>query len=596
MTDSGDGDPNLDFEALSRRYEEEREKRLRSDGVGQYRSLEGDLAEFDRDPNADAPRRRESVDRSVDVLVIGGGFGGLLTAVQLAKRGITDVTIVEKGADFGGTWYWNRYPGVRCDVESYIYIPLLEETGFVPTERYAKGREIQHQCRLLAEKFGLYEKALFQTLARDLTWDSADRRWTVTTDRGDVVRAQFVVAATGLYSSPKLPGIPGIDTFKGPSFHTSRWNYDYTGGDEDSDLPGLAGKRVGIIGTGSTGIQCVPPVARSAGHLYLFQRTPASVDVRGNRPTDVDWFSAQQQGWQRARMYNFTQWTSGVPQVEDMVGDSMTDLFREKSLSAGIEMAPEERERAEFARMERVRRRVDNIVEDRNTAEALKPYFHYFCKRPGFSDTYLQVFNRPNVTLVDTAGRGVEQVTENGLVVGGREYELDCIIYATGFDFMTNFTREAGLTVTGTDGLSLAEKWCDGARTLFGMQTRGFPNFFVLSIVQAGTSINYLHTADAQSLFIAALIDYCRTHEIETVEPTENAEAEWVDECIALSADRLAFLEKCTPSYYNYEGRRPREAELNSPYGGGPLAYFQKLEEAIGLQFDPFYDFGRTVA
>lgn len=590
MNDHGGDDPDLDFEALSRRYEEERAKRLRPDAVNQYRQLRGAFATFDVDRNADPEFTRESVEREVDALIIGGGFGGLLTAVQLAKRGIENLVIVEKGADFGGTWYWNRYPGIRCDVESYIYLPLLEETDFIPSERYAKGAEIHHQCRLLAEKFGLYPKALFQTLAHELAWDEKAHRWIVTTDRQDVIRARFVVAATGLYSSPKLPGIPGIETFKGPSFHTSRWDYDFTGGSAEGELTGLAGKTVGIIGTGSTGIQCVPPVAEAAEQLYLFQRTPASVDIRGNAPTDRDWFRAQQPGWQRERMRNFTQWTSGVPQVEDMVGDSMTDLFREKALSAGVEMSPDEREKAEIARMERVRRRVDALVEDRATAGALKPYFHYFCKRPGFSDTYLQVFNRPNVTLVDTAGRGVDRVTENGLVVDGREYALDCIVYATGFDFMTSFTRETGLDVTGRDGVRLADRWSDGAHTLYGMQTRNFPNFFVLSVVQAGTSINYLHTADAQSVYIAELIDHCRTEGIAMVEPTAEAEQAWVDECIDLSADRLAFLEKCTPSYYNFEGRRPREAELNSPYGGGPLAYFDKLEQTIAAGFGGVYE------
>ena len=377
---------------------------------------------FWNDPAArrDVRVRKPTIDVIAPIAV-----GGLLTAAQLRKRGVGDIVVVEKGADFGGTWYWNRYPGIRCDVESYIYVPLLEETGFVPSERYAKGAEIQQQCRLIAEKFGLYRDALFQTLARTVTWSDAARRWIVTTDRGDTVRARFVVAATGLYSSPKLPGIPGLETFEGPSFHTSRWDYGFTGGDADGELTGLADKAVGIIGTGSTGIQCVPPVARSARHLYLFQRTPASVDVRGNRPTDEEWFRSQEPGWQRERMMNFTQWTSGLPQAVDLVADSMTDLFREKSLSVGIAMAPDERERAEIAKMERVRQRVDAIVQDRATAEALKPYFHYFCKRPGFSDNYLQVFNRPNVTLVDTAGRGVEQVTRRGLAVAGEEYDLD---------------------------------------------------------------------------------------------------------------------------------------------------------------------------
>jgi cyclohexanone monooxygenase len=582
----------LDYEALSRRYAEERTKRLRPDAVRQYQALEGEFAGFDADPNASQNFRRDPIEREADVLVIGGGYGGLLTAAQLRKRGVDGIVMVEKGSDFGGTWYWNRYPGVRCDVESYIYVPLLEETGFVPSERYAKGAEIQQQCRLIAEKFDLYRGALFQTIAQRLTWSDADRRWLATTDRGDRISARFVVAATGLYSSPKLPGIPGIEAFEGPSFHTSRWDYDFTGGSADGDLAGLHDKTVGIIGTGSTGIQCVPPVARSAKHLYLFQRTPASVDVRGNRPTDVEWFRSQQPGWQHERMLNFTQWTSGLPQAVDMVADSMTDLFREKSLAAGVEMSPEERERAEIAKMERVRQRVDAIVKDRQTAEALKPYFHYFCKRPGFSDNYLQVFNRSNVTLVDTAGKGVEEVTPKGLVVAGREYDLDCIIYATGFDFMTSFTRESGLSIEGRGGRSLEEKWSNGAHTLYGMQTRDFPNFFVLSIVQAGTSINYLHTADAQSRYMAELIDHCLRNELATVEPTQEAEDEWVEQCVALSADRLAFFEKCTPSYFNFEGARPRAFELNSPYGGGPLAYFGALEEEIDRRFAGSLEFG----
>ncbi|GLS98888.1 monooxygenase [Sphingobium jiangsuense] len=579
MTTERDPNSDIDIEALARRYAEEREKRLRGDAVSQYQHLEGKFATFDADPNAVPDLVRDAVIREVDVLVIGGGYGGLLTAIQLRKRGVGTISIIEKGADFGGTWYWNRYPGIRCDVESYIYLPLLEETGFVPSERYARGEEIYTQCRLLAEKFDLYRDALFQTLAESLIWDEKNRRWTVTTNRGDRIEARFVVSATGLYSSPKLPGIPGIETFEGPSFHTSRWDYGFTGGSADGDLVGLHGKTVGIIGTGSTGIQCVPPVARAAAHLYLFQRTPASVDVRGNRPTDVEWYRAQPPGWQRERMMNFTQWTSGLPQAVDMVSDSMTDLFREKAVSSGMEMTPEQREAAEILKMERVRQRIDSIVENKETAAALKPYFHYFCKRPGFSDNYLQVFNRSNVTLVDTAGQGVEKVTPRGLVVGGREYALDCIIYATGFDFMTSYTRESGLTVKGRGGVSLDERWKDGVHTLFGMQTRGFPNFFVLTIVQAGTSINYLHTADAQSIYMADLIAHCMSNGIETVEPTQEAEQQWVDLCVSLSADRHAFFEKCTPSYFNFEGKRPREFELNSPFGGGPLAYFEYLEQ-----------------
>lgn len=581
MTSHDDKGLGVDLDALARRYVEEREKRMRTDGVAQYQHLRGKFASFDADPNAPTDFSREPVELEADVLIIGGGFGGLLTAVQLRKRGVDNIVIVEKGADFGGTWYWNRYPGIRCDVESYIYMPLLEETGYIPSEKYAKGAEIYEQCRLIGEKFDLYRTALFQTLANTLVWRADKQRWVVTTNRGDIIEARFAVSATGLYSNPKLPGIPGIETFQGPSFHTSRWNYDFTGGNAEGSLTGLQGKKVGIIGTGSTGIQCVPPVAAFAEQLYLFQRTPASIDVRGNRPTDEEWFRSLPPGWQRQRMMNFTALTSGVAQEEDMVNDSMTNLFRQTDTNTGSrfqDIDSEERNRAEILRMEAVRQRIDSVVRDKNTAEALKPYFHYFCKRPGFSDDYLQVFNLPNVTLVDTGGKGVERTTPRGLVVDGREYELDCIIYATGFDFMTSFTRESGLTILGRDGRSLEEHWRHGARTLFGMQTNGFPNFFVLSLVQAGVSFNYLHTADVQSIYIADLISHCINNKIGSVEPTMKAEEEWVSTCQEHSAPRIKFLANCTPSYLNYEGKRTAEFELNSPFGGGPLLYFEYLE------------------
>ncbi|MCM8731604.1 flavin-containing monooxygenase [Hephaestia sp. GCM10023244] len=577
---------DIDLDALSRKYAEERAKRLRVDANNQYQSLTGKFAAFDTDPNALPDFDREPVTRTVDALIIGGGFGGLLAAVQLAKRGITDIVIVEKGADFGGTWYWNRYPGIRCDVDAYIYLPLLEETGFVPSEKYARGAEIHQQCRLLAEKYELYARALFQSLVRTLVWNHERQRWLGTTNRGDLIEARFVISATGLYSSPKLPGIPDIENFEGPSFHTSRWDYGVTGGDATGGLIGLRGKRVGIIGTGSTGIQCVPAVAEYADHLYLFQRTPCSVDIRGNRPTDIEWFRSQPPGWQRQRMMNFTLWTSGVLQEEDMVNDSMTDLFRKADAGETKALDAEAKQRAEILKMEIVRKRIDAIVRDPVTAEALKPYYHYFCKRPGFSDDYLDVFNRANVTLVDTAGKGVERVTASGLVADGVEYPLDCIVYATGFDFMTSYTRETGISVTGRDGWSLDSAWANGTRTLFGMQAHGFPNFFMLSVVQAGISLNYLHTADTQAIYIADLVAHCMEAGMGAVEPTREAEDRWVSQCRELSAARREFHATCTPGYLNFEGAAAERADLNAPYGGGPVDYFEQLARMTRARFN----------
>ena len=583
MSSSKDDSPEIDLDALTRKYEEERLKRLRADGIDQYRKMKGAFARFAKDPNASADPGRDPVRRDADVLIVGGGFGGLLAGAHLRKLGVADIMVVDRAADFGGTWYWNRYPGVRCDVEAYVYVPLLEETGFVPSEKYAKGAEIQHQCRLVGEKFDLYSDALFQTAVTTMDWDEARQRWIVRTDRGDEIAARFLVSATGHYSSPKLPGIPGIEQFEGASFHTSRWDYRVTGGDADGNLTGLSGKRVGVIGTGSTGIQCMPPLAEAADHLTVFQRTPSSIDIRGNGPTDVEWFRSQPPGWWQERVENFTNWTSGIQKGEDLVCDSWTNLLGEPTAVAGGKVAsvdPQEMLRAEMLKMDKVRQRIETEVEDSATAEALKPWYHYFCKRPGFSDDYLQAFNRPNVTLVDTGGQGVDRITSSGVVVGGKEYPLDVLVFATGFDFMTSYTREAGFAITGRDGLSLDTHWSRGARTLWGMQTRGFPNFFVMSLLQSGVSINYMHIADAQTRYIAAVIAHCLNNGVATVEPSAEAENAWVERIVELSGARKAFLQACTPGYFSGEGQARPEFELNTPFGGGPPEYLDLVSAA----------------
>ncbi len=582
MNSSDQGEGSIDFEALSRKYAEERAKRLRSDAIGQYQPLTGKLSAYARDPNADPDFTRDPVRRDAEVLVIGGGFGGLLGGVRLREAGVEDIAFVDKAGDFGGTWYWNRYPGVRCDIESYIYVPLLEETGFIPTEKYAKGAEIFEHCQRIAQRWDLYKAALFQTAVQELVWNEDRQRWIVTTDRGDEIAARFVISCTGLLSSPKLPGIPGIETFAGKSFHTSRWDYGYTGGNADGAMTGLAGKKVGVIGTGSTGIQCVPPLAESAEHLYVFQRTPASVDIRGNRPTDPAWTASLTTGWQQQRSWNFTYWTSGVRQGEDMIADGWTNLLAEPTGGFGGaagEVDPEAMQRAEMLKMGKVRQRIDSIVDDHATAESLKPWFNYFCKRPGFSDDYLQTYNRPNVTLIDTGGLGVERITPKGVVVGGREYELDLLVFATGFDFMTEYTRESGFHVTGRGGVSLDEHWVTGARTLYGIMTRGFPNFFMMSLVQSGIAINYMPIAEAQTAYIATIIANSLSGKIGSVEPSQEAEEAWVGEVLAGAPARRAFLDSCTPSYFNYEGKPPKSVESNQPYPGGAIKYLGLLDE-----------------
>jgi cation diffusion facilitator CzcD-associated flavoprotein CzcO len=571
---------DFDADALERKYAEERSRRLRPEANGQYQPITGELAKMADDPYAGPDFSRQPVVENIDVLIMGGGFGGLLTAGRLRQNGIDNFRIIEKAGDFGGTWYWNRYPGAACDIESYIYLPMLEETGFVPSEKYARASEIFAYCQQLAKHFDLYPAALFQTALTDLRWDDTDKTWRASTDRGDSISARHVVIAGGFLSQPKLPRIPGAESFGGRAFHTSRWDYAYTGGDESGALTGLADKRVGIIGTGATAVQCIPYLAESARHLYVFQRTPSSVDARDNRPTDPAWFTALSPGWHRRRMENFNNIVSGMPQDEDLVSDGWTEILGNIGFlgpEEGTAPDPKSAQLVEFAKMEKSRRRIDAIVEDRATAEALKPWYNYLCKRPCFNDRYLQAFNQANVTLVDTRGRGVERITPRGVVVGGVETELDCLIFATGFEYLTEYAGQVGFDVTGRDGITLSEKWSDGTRTFHGMMTREFPNLYVLGFAQNGIPANYTHLADERAGHLAYVLRRCFDQNIATIEPTQEAEDGWVEEIVAGRGARRQFLDACTPSYYNQEGSETPATALNDTYGPGSTAFFEVL-------------------
>ena len=573
----------FDPAALKTKYRAERDKRVRADGNEQYREIVGDFARYLDDPYVAPGFDRAALTDDVEVVVIGGGFGGMLSAARLKEVGIADVRIIEKGGDFGGTWYWNRYPGAACDIESYIYLPLLEEVGYLPVEKYSRAPEILKHSRAIGEKFGLYEGALFQTEVTKLEWDEGALRWIVRTNRGDALRARFVCMANGPLHRPKLPGIPGVETFKRHSFHTSRWDYGYTGGDSFGGLTGLADKRVGIIGTGATAVQCVPHLAEGAKQLFVFQRTPSSIDVRANRPTDPQWASELKPGWQQHRMDNFNALVSGAVQAEDLVNDGWTDiignilLLARKGAAAGRDpMAL--MQLADFQKMEQVRARVDTVVADTAVAEALKPYYNQFCKRPCFHDEYLDAFNRRNVTLVDTAGRGVDAITETGVVANGVEYELDCLIYATGFEVGTSYTRRAGYEVYGRGGLSLTQKWAEGLSTLHGMHTHGFPNLFIFSNGQSGFTANFPHMMNEQSRHLAYVLRETLDRQARTVEVEPAAEAAWVQTIIDKAILRQGFLEECTPGYYNNEGKPSVLAARNGSYGAGPIAFVGVLE------------------
>ncbi|WP_228504353.1 flavin-containing monooxygenase [Clavibacter phaseoli] len=575
---------DIDLEELRAKYAAERNRRIRPEGAGQYQRAAGEFGYYAKDPYTPRVEREPITDR-VEVLVVGGGFGGLVTGARLRQSGVESIRMMDEAGDFGGTWYWNRYPGVRCDIESYVYLPLLEEVGSIPAWRYAPGEEIRQHAVAIAERFDLYRDTVFQTRVTDLTWDEGDAEWIVETDRGDRMRARFVIMSSGTLTTPKLPGIPGIETFQGHTFHTSRWDYDYTGGTPDGALTGLADKRVAVIGTGATGLQVIPHVGRDAEQLIVFQRTPSTVDVRDNRPTDPEWTASLKPGWQRERQDNFLAVISGEDHDVDLVQDGWTTVpqLQRAMISGRVDptLTPEERaladELLDAGKMTAIRARVDELVDDAATAEVLKPWYRYMCKRPGFSDEYLQTFNRPNVTLVDTADHGgITRMTETGIVVGDVEHEVDCVIFATGFEVGISGVLSGTLPVRGRDGVTLLEAWGRGPATLHGYYTHAFPNLFHLGALQNANSVNFVHILQDHAVHIATILSAGREAGARVIEPTEEAQAEWGRVVIDTAIDNAAFQAECTPGYYNAEGKgRPNSFS----FGPGPIAFHQVLQD-----------------
>ena len=580
---------DFDPDVLRAKYKAERDKRIRSDGNEQYIEATGVFGYLAKDNNRGEHLDRDPQSREVDVVVVGGGFGGLIAGAGLKKAGIDDVVLIEKGADFGGTWYWNQYPGARCDVESYIYLPLLEEVDKIPTEKYASAPEIQEHACGIARKFGLDKNACFQTEVKTLKWDAEIDSWIVQTDRQDEMKARFVIMASGPLHKLKLPGIPGIDSFTGHMFHTSRWDYDYTGGSPEDPLTNLGDKRVAVIGTGATAIQCVSHLGKAAKHLYVFQRTPSSVDFRGNRPTDTEWAESLEPGWHKERMENFNNLVSGVPQEVDLVDDCWTDLigniadmYRRGAVDPEMNLL-EVLEIANFEKMESIRQRVEENVDDPQIAEALKPWYALFCKRPCFDDEYLPTFNRENVDLVDTGGLGVDEITAKGLVVAGQEYEVDCIIFATGFEVGTGYERRAGCQVIGEDGRTLSEKWDDkGISTLHGLQTRGYPNYFMLSPSQGAFTVNFPHLLEEAVTNAVHVIKHMCDNDYLTVDVEKEAEEQWVRTIIEKARGPIGAgpgSTECTPGYYNNEGHLNEKSRQGAPYGGGSIEFFSLMKD-----------------
>jgi len=576
--------------ALRRRYARERDKRVRPDGNDQYLEFTGQFRQLLDDPYTPRAQRHPQRDH-VRFAFVGGGFAGLVTGARLKEAGIEDVRIVEKGGGFGGTWYWNRYPGAQCDTSAMVYMPLLEETGHMPSERYAHAPEIRAHCDRIARQYGLYDHALFHTEVTGLEWDASGGRWIVRTNRGDEFTAQFVGIGTGPLHVAKLPGIPGIETFEGHAFHTSRWDYAYTGGDpEGAPMDRLAGQRVAIIGTGATSIQCVPHLARACGELFVFQRTPSSVDVRDNRPIDPEWFAGvATPGWQDRWLENFVANMAAVEfPDEDLVNDGWTDLAKRirgritapRSGPAGLQELLDEFEIADFEKMSEIRARVDAIVRDQLTAQGLKAWYRQLCKRPCFHDEYLSAYNRPSVHLVDTDGQGVERITPAGLVVAGTEYPVDCIIYASGFEVGTEATRRYGFDMTGREGARLSDCWLDGMRSMHGVHVHGFPNAFHVQLWQGANVVaNVPHNLTDSAKTVAAVVSHMADNGLGVVEVTKQAEDAWM-ELLRPNPVMTSFLADCTPGYYNNEGHFDgRQFPLGGGYHKGATAYFRYIDE-----------------
>ena len=573
-------DESIDLAAVRARYRHERDRRLRRGGR-RYRSVAREFGYYAHDPYTPAADRGPVHD-AVDVLVVGAGIGGLVSAARLREAGVPRVRLLDEAGDVGGTWYWNRYPGVRCDIEATVYIPLLEELGAVPTERYATGEEIRRHCVAIAEHYGLYEHALLQTRVTDLRWDGTAERWSVRTAQGDAFTARYVITSSGTLSQPKLPDVPGVEDFRGHTFHTSRWDYAYTGGDQGGGLHRLADKKVALVGTGATGVQVMPHLARHAERLLVLQRTPSSISVRDNRPTDPVWAAQLRAGWQRERMDNFLARTSGEPVDVDLVDDGWTaNAHLQRTFLPGradTTVPPEERglllELQDATAMAALRARVRAEVADPRTAALLEPWYRYMCKRPCFSDEYLPAFNRPDVTLVDTTDTGgITRLTATGVVVGDDEHEVDCIVFATGFDVGVSGVLSGTLPVQGRHGEQLLESWARGPRTLHGATSPGFPNLFQLGPLQNASSVNFTSVLTQQAEHIVAMIVRAEQLGARWVEPTaEDADA-WVATIAEVAADVTGFQSQCTPGYYNAEGRTAPVAA----YSPGPVAFHDLL-------------------
>ncbi|KAJ6150376.1 hypothetical protein N7471_001575 [Penicillium samsonianum] len=617
-----------DLQKIQDQYDVERKKRLRPDGPTQYVGLTDESTKSVHSNGNIAIDNNLLQQKNVRVLIIGAGFGGLLFAVRLLQSGFLraiEILFVDTAGGFGGTWWWNKYPGLACDVEGYTYMPLLEETKYMPSQKYVTGHELREHANRIASQWNLSERALFQTVVNKLAWNDQDCQWTIhITPYGQsptAIQSDFVILATRLLNSPKIPKLDGLETYKGKVFHTSRWDYDYTGGSPSSPtMHRLQDKTIGFVGTGASAIQAIPHLAQWAKKVIVFQRTPSSVDWRHNHSTDPTWWAKMVQeggsGWQRDRMENFNAFPSNenpLPDV-DLVDDGWTNMPSFSVLigsPSGLD--PDHLTRMhqlDLHRQEAIRRRVETTVTDQATARVLKPWYPGWCKRPCFSDDFLTAFNQHNVFLVDTNGKGVRTVTDRGILAGDQEYEVDAIIFGTGY----SLGGCGDLTITGRNNQILQDKWQKGLTSLHGVMTNGFPNLFFPGPYQTGASANQVYVLDQLAVHVAHILsesgkltseagnltseadklnsEACKLNSGRnsnvtvagfTIEPSSRSEGEWTAK-VLMRARALGGVLNCTPGYFNREGLQFDDLEALwaahfSIWGEGIKSYVKEIED-----------------
>jgi cation diffusion facilitator CzcD-associated flavoprotein CzcO len=527
------------------------------------------------------------VPRSVDAVIVGAGFSGMYLLHKLRGMDLSAV-VFEAGTDVGGTWYWNRYPGARVDVESLSYSYSFSEEleqEYEWKERYPTQPELLRYASHVADRFDLRRDIVFRTRVTAATWDEENRTWLVRTEHEDAVTARFLVMATGCLSSSKLPEIPGLDTFKGPTYHTAHWPH------EGVDF---TGKRVGLIGTGSSGVQSIPVIATQADDLTVFQRTPAySLPARNRalRPDEVSEMKANYRAWRQAQKES----GFGVPvpmptkSALEVGADERDATFEEawesgslvNLLTAYTDLATNQ-EANDTAR-EWIHRKIHSIVGDSQVADDLSPEYPVGTKRPCLDTGYFETYNKPNVHLVNLRRTPLVEVTEKGIRTSEREYEFDVIVYATGFDAMTGALTN--VDIRGRDGLSLKETWSAGPRTYLGIGSAGFPNLFMITGPGSPSVLSNMVVSIEQHVdWVTGAIEHLDRQGLRAIEPTVEAQDAWVEHVNQIAGYTL--YPKANSWYMG--ANVPGKPRVFMPYAGGVGEYRKKCDEVAAKGYEGF--------